>query len=52
MPPSLDTFDRIVCINLDDRPDRWEQTRQCITPLLGEKTLERGWWQWWTFEFI
>lgn len=41
MPPSLDTFDRIVCINLDDRPDRWEQTRQCITPLLDEKTLER-----------
>lgn len=41
MPSSLGAFDRIVCINLDERPDRWEQTQQCVAPLLGNQTLQR-----------
>lgn len=41
MPSALDAFDRIVCINLDERPDRWEQVQEATAPLLGGATLER-----------
>lgn len=34
-------FDRVVCINLDERPDRWEQVQQTMAPLLGDVPLER-----------
>lgn len=41
MPKALDSFDRIVCINLDSRPDRWDQMQQATSPLLGAVKLER-----------
>ena len=41
MPSALDAFDRIVCINLDERPDRWEQVQQTTAALLDDVTLER-----------
>ena len=41
MPKALDSFDRIVCINLDDRPDRWRQMQDATAPLLGAVKIER-----------
>ncbi|MEM1212340.1 MAG: glycosyltransferase family 25 protein [Planctomycetota bacterium] len=41
MPTHLDGFDRVVCINLDGRPDRWELVQAEVEPLLGSATLER-----------
>lgn len=41
MPNSLKGFDRIVCINLDERTDRWEQVQQTCQGLLGDSELER-----------
>ena len=41
MPSALDAFDRIVCINLDERTDRWEQVQQSAAALLGEVKLQR-----------
>ncbi|MEM6552392.1 MAG: glycosyltransferase family 25 protein [Planctomycetota bacterium] len=41
MATHLDAFDRVVCINLDERTDRWEQMQDTVAPLLGRATLER-----------
>lgn len=41
MPSALDAFDRIVCINLDEREDRWARVQQTTAPLLGSVKLER-----------
>lgn len=41
MPNALDAFDRIVCINLDERSDRWERVQEATAALLGDATLER-----------
>jgi len=41
MPKALDSFDRILCINLDERPDRWRQMQETTSPMLGSATLER-----------
>ncbi len=41
MASPLDHFDRIVCINLDERPDRWQQMQDTLGPLLGRVKLER-----------
>lgn len=41
MTTPLDYFDRIVCINLDERPDRWQQMQETTAPLLGKVRLER-----------
>lgn len=41
MPKALDSFSRIVCINLDDRPDRWSQIQDEISPHLGAVQIER-----------
>lgn len=37
----LDHFDRIVCINLDERSDRWQQMQASVAPLLGRVKLDR-----------
>lgn len=41
MTSPLDHFDRIVCINLDERPDRWQQMQATVGPHLGRIELER-----------
>ncbi|MBX2853314.1 MAG: glycosyltransferase family 25 protein [Phycisphaeraceae bacterium] len=41
MSSALDAFDRIVCINLDERTDRWAQVQQTTAALLGEVKIER-----------
>lgn len=41
MAKALDNFDRIVCINLDERADRWEQMQQTTGPLLGNTRINR-----------
>lgn len=41
MPSALDAFDRIVCINLDERTDRWQRFQQTTDGLLGDVKLER-----------
>ena len=41
MPSALDAFDRVVCINLDEREDRWARVQQTVAPLLDGVQLER-----------
>lgn len=41
MPRALDAFDRVVCINLDERTDRWERVQQSAAAMLGGVTPER-----------
>jgi len=41
MPSALDAFDRVVCINLDERADRWEQVQQTAAAILGDAKLQR-----------
>lgn len=41
MTSLLDHFDRIVCINLDERQDRWRQMQAVVGPLLGRGELTR-----------
>lgn len=38
---SLEGFGRIVCINLDERTDRWEQVQRTCQGLLGDAELTR-----------
>lgn len=41
MPSALDAFGRVVCINLDERRDRWDQAQKATASLLGGAGLER-----------
>ncbi|MEM9348014.1 MAG: glycosyltransferase family 25 protein [Planctomycetota bacterium] len=41
MPHALDAFDRVVCINLEERTDRWELAQKAAAPLLRGAKLER-----------
>lgn len=41
MPNALDAFGRIVCINLDERQDRWARVQQATAALLDGVCLER-----------
>ena len=41
MASPLDHFARIVCSNLDERPDRWQEMQATVGPLLGRVAFER-----------
>lgn len=41
MPSVVDAFDRVVCINLDERQDRWQQVQESIASMQMGISAER-----------